>query len=51
MCAREIKGIVYYLDNSENVYNPEEIQMGSNPASKIGKYHKEKEVYIIELFE
>ena len=49
--AIDIKGIVYYLDNSGNVYDTEDIISNSKNPRVIAKYVKTGEVYSIpELF-
>lgn len=49
--AIDIKGIVYYLDNFNNVYDPEDIISNINNPRIIAKYEKEGGVYTIpELF-
>jgi len=49
--AIDIKGIVYYLDNNNNVYDPEDIVSNRNNPRIIAKYEKHGEVYSIpDLF-
>ena len=49
--AIDIKGIVYYLDNTGNVYDTEDIISNSKNPRIIAKYVKTGEVYTIpELF-
>ena len=49
--AIDIKGIVYYLDNTGNVYDTEDIISNSKNPRVIAKYVKTGEVYSIpELF-
>ena len=39
VCAHEIDGIMYYVDNMSNVYSPEEIHMKKCNPEKIGSYN------------
>ena len=50
VCAHEIEGIMYYLDNIKNVYSPEEIHMKKHNPKKIGTYNQIGEKYQIILF-
>jgi hypothetical protein len=50
VCAHEIEGIMYYLDNIKNVYSPEEIHMKKHNPTKIGTYNQIGEKYQIILF-
>jgi len=50
VCAHDINGIMYYLDNQNNIYNPEEIQMNTYNPAKIGTYNQIGEKYNIQLF-
>ena len=50
VCAHEIEGIMYYLDNIKNVYSPEEIHMRKHNPKKIGTYNQIGEKYQIILF-
>ena len=45
--AKEIHGIVYYLDNYNNVYKTEEIMQSKENPTVIAKYEKKNEKYII----
>jgi hypothetical protein len=51
VCAVDIKGIVYYVDNNYNVYDPEDIVTNRNNPRVIAKYEKHGDVYTIpDLF-
>jgi hypothetical protein len=45
--AQEIKGIIYYIDNNNNVYHPEDIMKNVNNPKIIAKYFKNDETYTI----
>jgi hypothetical protein len=48
--AQEIHGIIYYLDNNENVYQAEDIISNKINPKIIAKYIKEDNNYIIPAF-
>jgi hypothetical protein len=48
--AVEISGIVYYVDNYNNVYNTEDIMHGKENPSIIAKYEKNEQKYSIPEF-
>lgn len=45
--AVEIHGIVYYIDNYENVYSPEDVLSQKQNPTIIAKYQKKDDVYSI----
>ena len=45
--AQEISGIVYYLDNYNNVYKTEDIMLNKENPEIIGKYEKNSNEYTI----
>ena len=45
--AQEIKGIVYYIDNYNNVYNTEQIMSNRENPTVIGKWEKNGDTYSI----
>lgn len=45
--AQEIKGIVYYIDHYQNVYNTEQIMSNQENPDIIGKWEKNGENYVI----
>lgn len=50
--AIDIKGIVYYLDSTENVYDTEDVISNKTNPRIIAKYKKDGDVYSIpELFD
>jgi hypothetical protein len=50
VCAHEIDGIMYYLDNINNVYSPEDIHMQKHNPTKIGTYNQIGDKIQIQLF-
>jgi hypothetical protein len=48
--AQEIKGIIYYIDNANNVYQAEDIVINKINPKIIAKYIKTGEVYSIPEF-
>jgi hypothetical protein len=48
--AQDIKGIIYYIDNNGNVYQPEEIIINKLNPKIIAKYVKNGEQYNIPEF-
>lgn len=48
--AQDIKGIIYYLDDYENVYDPKDIINGIKNPRIIAKYKKDNETYSIPEF-
>ena len=48
--AQDIQGIVYYIDNANNVYQAEEIMLNKVNPKIIAKYVKTGEVYSIPEF-
>ena len=50
VCAHEIDGIMYYVDNINNVYSPEEIHMKKHNPLKIGSYNECGDKIQIQLF-
>lgn len=46
--ARDIKGIIYYVDKNLNVYDPEDVLANSNNPKIIAKCKKIGEEYIID---
>jgi len=50
VCAHEIDGIMYYLDNIKNVYSPEDIHMQKHNPQKIGTYNQIGDKIQIQLF-
>ncbi len=50
VCAIDIKGIVYYLDNNNNVYDTEDIVSGIINPKIIAKYIKNGDKYSIPEF-
>jgi predicted ATP-binding protein involved in virulence len=50
VCAHEIDGIMYYLDNIKNVYSPEDIHMQKYNPTKIGTYNQIGDKIQIQLF-
>jgi hypothetical protein len=51
VCAHEIDGIMYYLDNIKNVYSPEDIHMQKHNPQKIGTYNQIGDKIQIQLYE
>jgi hypothetical protein len=47
---QDIQGIVYYIDKSNNVYQPEDIMSGSTNPKIIAKYVKVGDVFTIPEF-
>ena len=45
--AKEIHGIVYYLDNHNNVYKTEDVMQSKENPEIVAKYHKEGEKFTI----
>ncbi len=45
--AQEIKGIVYYLDQHNNVYNTEDVMSSKENPQIIAKWEKQKDEYTI----
>ena len=45
--AQEIQGIVYYLDNYNNVYKTEDIMMNKENPEIVGKYEKNNNKFTI----
>jgi hypothetical protein len=50
VCAHEIDGIMYYVDERKNVYSPEEVHMGKSNPLKIGSYNEIGDKIQINLF-
>ena len=50
MCAHDIDGIMYYVDEKKNVYSPEEVHMGKYNPKKIGSYNEIGDKIQIQLF-
>jgi len=48
--AQDIQGILYYIDDKNNVYQAEDILSNKLNPKIIAKYKKEKEVYSIPQF-
>jgi len=48
--AQEIRGIVYYIDTDNNVYNTEDVVSNTQNPKVIAKYVKQNEVYSIPEF-
>ena len=48
--AQEIRGIVYYIDTDNNVYNTEDVVSNTQNPKVIAKYIKQNEVYSIPEF-
>jgi len=48
--AQDIQGIIYYIDNSGNVYQAEDIMYGKTNPKIIAKYVKVADVYTIPEF-
>jgi len=48
--AQEIRGIVYYIDTDNNVYNTEDVVSNIQNPKVIAKYVKQNEVYSIPEF-
>jgi len=48
--AQDIQGIVYYIDNNFNVYQPEDIIINKTNPKIIAKYVKNGDVYSIPEF-
>ena len=48
--TQDIKGIIYYIDNFQNVYKIEDILEGSQNPKIIAKYIKTDDSYSIEQF-
>jgi hypothetical protein len=48
--AQDIAGIIYYIDNHNNVYQTEDIVANKTNPKVIAKYHKTGEVYCIPGF-
>jgi len=49
--AQDIHGIIYYLDDTNNVYDPADIVNGIKNPKIIAKYQKLDDVYSIPSFE
>jgi len=45
--TQDIRGIIYYIDNKNNIYNPEDILMMKVNPEIIGEYGKVGEKYTI----
>jgi hypothetical protein len=45
--AQDIKGIIYYIDKSNNVYKAEDIMSNKKNPSVIAKYEKNGDDYTI----
>lgn len=45
--TQDIAGIIYYIDNVQNVYKMEDILQGSDSPAIIGKYKKQGNNYIL----
>jgi len=50
VCAHDIDGIMYYVDEKKNVYSPEEVHMGKYNPKKIGSYNQIGDKIQIQLF-
>jgi len=50
VCAQDIQGIIYYIDNCNNVYQTEDIISNKINPKIIAKYIKNDEVYSIPEF-
>ena len=48
--AQEIRGIVYYIDSENNVYNTEDVISNTQNPKIIAKYLKQHDVYSIPEF-
>ena len=48
--VQDIKGIVYYIDNNNNVYQPEDVLQGKPNPKIIAKYEKNGDDYNIPEF-
>ena len=48
--AQDIKGIIYYIDDNNNVYNPEDVHKNKINPDVIAKYVKNNNVYSIPEF-
>lgn len=48
--AQSIKGIVYYIDKYQNVYNTEEIMSNKQNPAVVAKWEKHGEIYTIPSF-
>jgi hypothetical protein len=48
--AQDIKGIVYYIDKTGNVYQAEDVIQGKTNPKIIAKYVKTNDVYSIPEF-
>jgi len=48
--AQEIRGIVYYIDTDNNVYNTEDVVSNTQNPKVIAKYVKQNEMYSIPEF-
>ena len=51
VCAHEIDGIMFYLDNIKHVYCPEDIHMQKHNPLKIGTYNQIGDKIQIQLYE
>jgi len=49
--AQEIRGILYYIDAFQNVYNTEDIMMNKENPAIIAKYEIVDGVYVINLLD
>jgi hypothetical protein len=49
--AQEIRGILYYIDPFQNVYNTEDIMMNKENPAIIAKYENVNGVYTIKLLD
>ena len=48
--AKEISGIVYYIDDIGNVYNTEDVLMNIENPRIVAKYTKQNDLYTIPEF-
>jgi hypothetical protein len=48
--AKDIKGIIYYIDNNNNVYEPNDIMKGVKNPKVIAKYEYKNGIYSIPEF-
>jgi hypothetical protein len=48
--AQDIQGIIYYIDNKNNVYQTEDIIINKLNPNIIAKYEKKGEIYSIPAF-
>jgi hypothetical protein len=47
--TQDIRGIIYYIDKSENVYQAEDIMMNKENIKRIGKYKKNGDEWSVTL--